>query len=78
MRRQAKPSVLYFVGLSNGQETYSNSRAKMERVFHECAGEGLCTFGFIRKCVRHYLADSIARQNAPTLGHYERAVLRVT
>lgn len=76
MRRQVKTAPLYFVGLPNGLETYPGSRAKAERVFMECAAVGRCSMGFIRKCVRYTLAESIARTTAPTLGAYERAVFR--
>ncbi len=67
---------LYAVQLSNGLETYGRNRTHAERLFQECAAEGRCALVSIRKCMRTYLAHSIAREDAPTLGHYERAVLR--
>ena len=73
----AKPQVRYYVGLPNGLETYAADREEATRIFHECAAEGECSLGFIRKCARYTLARSIARTFAPTLGHYERAVQRV-
>lgn len=69
--------TLYAVELSNGLETYAQDRAHAERLFMACAEQGRCSLLFIKKTWRTYLAHSIDREDAPTLGHYERAVKSV-
>jgi len=69
--------TLYAVALSNGQETTRATANTRKRSFRLARREGRCYLVSIRKTWRTYLAHSIKRADAPTLGHCVRAVASV-